>query len=79
MTMLDQINQDLSRLDDQQLQQVAAFIASVKRQSVPLPSGRKNILQLLEIFRSRHLSRTVEEIDQDLQRERNAWDSLGDF
>jgi|GEM_PF-2143701 len=75
MTMLDQINQDLSQLDEQQLQQVAAFIAAVKHQSIPLPAGRKNILQLLEVLRSRHLSRTVEEIDQDLQRERNAWDS----
>lgn len=75
MTVLEQINQDLSQLDDQQLQQVAAFIASVKHQSGSLPTGRKNVLQLLEILRSRHLSRTVEEIDQDIQRERNAWDS----
>jgi hypothetical protein len=75
MTMLDQINQDLSQLDDQQLQQVAEFIASVKRQLAPLPAGCKNVLQLLEILRSRHSSRTVEEIDQDLERERSAWDS----
>lgn len=30
MTILEQINQDLSKLDDRQLQQVAAFIATLK-------------------------------------------------
>jgi hypothetical protein len=75
MTILERIKQDLSHLDEQQLQQVAEFIASVKRQSELLPTGRKNILQLLEVIRSRHPSRPAEAIDQDLQRERNTWDS----
>lgn len=30
MTILEQINQDLSELDDRQLQQVAEFIATIK-------------------------------------------------
>lgn len=37
--------------------------------------GRRNVLELLEEIRSRHASRTVEEIDRELQAERNSWDS----
>jgi hypothetical protein len=39
MTMLDQINQDLSKLDEQQLQQVAVFIAKLK----PFPQQKKSL------------------------------------
>jgi hypothetical protein len=74
MTMLEQINQDLAQLDEQQLQQVAEFIASIKH-SEPLLTGRKHILSFLEKVRSRHPSRSMEEIDLDIQMERNAWDS----
>ncbi len=31
------------------------------------PPGRRNLLQLLTEIRSRHVSRTVEEIDRELQ------------
>jgi hypothetical protein len=37
--------------------------------------GRRKVLELLEEIRSRHASRTVEEIDRELQAERNSWDS----
>ncbi|MGB5962342.1 MAG: hypothetical protein WBG73_16865 [Coleofasciculaceae cyanobacterium] len=37
--------------------------------------GRRNVLELLEEIRSRHASRTVEEIDRELQAEKNSWDS----
>lgn len=37
--------------------------------------GRRNVLELLEEIRSRHASRTVEEIDRELQAERNSWDN----
>jgi hypothetical protein len=74
MTTLEQIKQDLAHLDEQQLQQVADFIASVKRLESPL-SGRKNILRFLEDARSRHTSRSAEEIDRNLQMERDSWDS----
>lgn len=37
--------------------------------------GRRRVLKLLEEIRSRHLSRTVEEIDRELQAERDSWDS----
>lgn len=74
MTILEQIKQDLTHLDEHQLQQVAAFIDSVKRSKSPL-AGRKNILIFLEDVRSRHSSRTVEEIDRDIQMERDSWDS----
>lgn len=37
--------------------------------------GRRNVMELLEEIRSRHPSRTVEEIDRDLQSERNSWDN----
>lgn len=39
MAMLEQINQDLSQLDDQQLQQVVAFIAKLK----PFPQQKKRL------------------------------------
>ena len=40
-----------------------------------LQGGRRKVLELLTEIRSRHVSRTVEEIDQELQEERNSWDS----
>jgi hypothetical protein len=73
MTTIEQIKQDLDDLDEQQLQQVADFIATVKRPELPL-IGRKNILKFLEDARNRHSSRPAEEIDHDIQRERDSWD-----
>lgn len=75
MTTLEQIKQDLQHLDEQQLQQVANFIASVKAQPAQLACDRKHILKFLEQVRSRHASRAIAEIDQDLKRERSSWDS----
>jgi hypothetical protein len=72
MTTLEQIKRELAQLDEQQLRQVAAFIASVKRPESPL-TGRKSILKFLEDARSRHSSRSAEEIDRDIQTERNSW------
>lgn len=40
-----------------------------------LQGGRRKVLELLTEIRSRHISRTVEEIDRELQEERNSWDS----
>jgi len=37
--------------------------------------GRRRVLELLEEIRSRHTSRTIEEIDRELQAERNSWDN----
>jgi hypothetical protein len=37
--------------------------------------GRRKVLALLAEIRSRHVSRTVEEIDRELQEERNSWDN----
>jgi hypothetical protein len=37
--------------------------------------GRRRVLELLEEIRSHHTSRTVEEIDRELQAERESWDS----
>ncbi|MBE9121549.1 hypothetical protein IQ269_12250 [Tychonema sp. LEGE 07199] len=39
------------------------------------PPWRRNVLELLTEIRSRHVSRTVEEIDRELQEERNSWDN----
>ena len=40
------------------------------------PEGaRRKVLELLTEIRSRHVSRTVEEIDRELQEERNSWDN----
>ena len=38
-------------------------------------TGRRKVLEMLEEIRSRHTSRTVEEIDRELQAERDSWDS----
>jgi hypothetical protein len=75
MTTLEKIRQDLEQLDEQQLQQVAAFIASVRSQPEQEVCDRRHILTFLEQVRSRHPSRAIADIDQDLQRERNSWDS----
>jgi hypothetical protein len=40
-----------------------------------LQGGRRKVLELLTEIRSRHVSRSVEEIDRELQEERNSWDS----
>ena len=40
-----------------------------------LQGGRRKVLELLTEIRGRHVSRTVEEIDRELQEERNSWDS----
>ena len=37
--------------------------------------GRRKVLALLTEIRNRHVSRTVEEIDRELQEERNSWDN----
>jgi hypothetical protein len=66
MTTLEQIKQDLDHLDEQQLQQVAEFIVSVKSQSEQTPCDRKHILKFLEQVRDRHSSREIAEINQDL-------------
>ncbi|MEG4104972.1 MULTISPECIES: hypothetical protein [unclassified Microcoleus] len=40
------------------------------------PQGRRRkVLELLTEIRSRHVSRTVEEIDRELEEERNSWDN----
>jgi hypothetical protein len=39
------------------------------------PPGRRKVLELLTEIRSRHVSRTVEEIDRELQEEKNSWDN----
>ncbi|MEG3987474.1 hypothetical protein QUA13_09975 [Microcoleus sp. S28C3] len=39
------------------------------------PPWRRKVLELLTEIRSRHLSRTVEEIDRELQEKRNYWSS----
>ncbi len=40
-----------------------------------LQGGRRKVLELLTEIRSRHVSRTVEEIDRELQEEKNSWDN----
>ncbi len=39
------------------------------------PPWRRKVLQLLTEIPSRHVSRTVEEIDRELEEERNSWDN----
>ena len=37
--------------------------------------GRRKVLELLTEIRSRHVAKTVEEIDRELQEKRNYWSS----
>jgi len=37
--------------------------------------GRRKVWELLTKIRSRHVSRTVEQIDRELEEERNSWDN----
>jgi hypothetical protein len=37
--------------------------------------GPRKVLELLTEIRSRHVSRSVAEIDRELQEERNSWDN----
>ncbi len=39
------------------------------------PSKRRSILKLIEQIRSKHPNRTAEDIDRQLQEERESWDS----
>ncbi len=39
-----------------------------------IPTGRRNVLKLLEDIRSRHPYRSTEDLDRDLAAERNSWD-----
>ena len=38
-------------------------------------SRRRKVLELLTEIRSRHVSRTLEEIDRELEEERNSWEN----
>lgn len=43
--------------------------------SQTVPTGRRDVLNLLENIRSRHPHRSTEEIDHTLALERSSWDS----
>ncbi|NJN48487.1 MAG: hypothetical protein HC805_00030 [Alkalinema sp. RL_2_19] len=75
MTTLEKIIQDLSKMDEQQLEPISALITSLHSQSNPAPCDRQNILQFIQQARQRHPQRATAEIDRDLQAERNSWDS----
>jgi mRNA-degrading endonuclease RelE of RelBE toxin-antitoxin system len=75
MTTLEKIIQDLSKLDEHQLEQISAIIQTLNNQPQRVPCDRKNILQFIQQARQRHPQRATEEIDRDLQAEREAWDS----
>jgi cytochrome c553 len=62
MTMLEQINQDLSQLDDQQLQQVAAFITKLK----PFPQQKKRLSDFYGALPATHPYPGKEEIRQSI-------------
>jgi hypothetical protein len=75
MTTLEKIIQDLSNLDDAQLEEVSAIIQSLSTQSRPIPCDRKNIRQFIQQVRQKHPQRSIEDIDLTLRVERDAWDS----
>jgi hypothetical protein len=75
MTTLEKIIQDLSNLDDAQLEQVSAIIQTLSTQSQHIPCDRKNIRQFIQQVRQKHPQRSIEDIDLTLRVERDAWDS----
>jgi hypothetical protein len=75
MTTLEKIIQDLSNLDDAQLEEVSAIIQRLSTQSRPIPCDRKNIRQFIQQVRQKHPQRSIEDIDLTLRAERDAWDS----
>jgi hypothetical protein len=40
-----------------------------------IPTGRRNVLKLIEEIRSRHPQRSTEDIDRELAAERDSWDN----
>jgi hypothetical protein len=74
MTTLEKIIQDLSTMDEQQLEQVSALITSVNLQAEPIPCDRDNILNFIHHMRSQLPQRTAEEIDRQIREERDSWD-----
>ena len=75
MTTLEKIIQDLSNMDEQQLEEVSALITTVTLQSKPIPCDRKNIRQFIQQVRQKHPKRSIEDIDRSLRMERDSWDS----
>ncbi len=75
MTNLEKIIQDLSTMDEQQLEKVSALITSVNLQAEPIPCDRKNIRQFIQQVRQKHPQRSIEDIDRTLRMERDSWDS----
>ncbi len=75
MTTLEKIIQDLSNMDEQQLEEVSALITTVTLQSKPIPCDRKNIRQFIQQVRQKHPHRSIEDIDRSLRMERDSWDS----
>jgi hypothetical protein len=75
MTTLEKIIQDLSNLDEQQLEQVSAVIQTLNHQSQRIPCDRQNIQQFIQQTRRQHTQRSIEDIDRALSTERHSWDS----
>ncbi len=75
MTTLEKIIQDLSNLDDEQLEQVSAIIQTLSNQSQPIPCDRQNIRKFIQQVRQKRPQRSIEDIDRTLSMERNSWDS----
>jgi hypothetical protein len=74
MTTLERIIQDLSRMDEQQLERVSALITSVNLQSEALPCNQDNILDFIYHMRSQLPQQTAEDIDRQISEERDSWD-----
>ena len=73
MTTLERIIQDLSKMDEQQLERVSELITTVNLQSESPPCDRDNILNFIHHMRSKLPQRTAEDIDQQIREERESW------
>ena len=74
MTTLEKIIQDLSNMDEQQLEEVSALITTVSLQPKSVPCDRDNILDFIHHMRSTLPQLTAEEIDRQIREERDSWD-----
>ncbi len=72
MTTLEKIIQDLSIMDEQQLDQVSALISDLNAPAQPIPCNRQNIREFIHQVRQKHPQRPIEEIDRALRADRDS-------
>jgi hypothetical protein len=74
MTILEKIIEDLSDMDEQELETISEFIQVFRIQKKPVHCDRENILDFIYQVRAKLPRRTSEDIDRQIREERESWD-----